>query len=195
MGRRGRKNVAIGSQDCGLLRPRVNAASDTNLEFLALGPIAVRRDGQELPLGGPRQRALLALLLLHANQVVSRDRLIDGLWGERPPATAAHTLDNYISRLRKLLGDGRISTRAPGYALLVRPGELDLDRFEQAFAAGREHLAAGEASEAALTLRCALAVWRGPALADVLYEPFAHGEAARRTNSSRQLTHDARAPA
>jgi YVTN family beta-propeller protein len=179
MGRRGRRNVAIGPQDCGLLRPRVNAASNTNLEFLALGPIAVRRDGQELPLAGPRQRALLALLLLHANQVVSRDRLIDGLWGERPPPTAAHTLDNYISRLRKLLGDGRISTRAPGYALDVRPGELDLDRFEQAFEAGREYLARGEASEAAQTLRSALAVWRGHALADVLYEPFAPEEAAR----------------
>jgi ABC-type transport system substrate-binding protein/DNA-binding SARP family transcriptional activator len=157
----------------------MNAAPDANLEFLALGPIAVRRDGQELPLGGPRQRALLALLLLHANQVVSRDRLIDGLWGERPPPTAAHTLDNYISRLRKLLGDGRISTRSPGYALDVRPGELDLDRFERAFEAGREHLARGEASEAAETLRSALAVWRGHALADVLAEPFAPEEAAR----------------
>src|SRR6476660_5440949 len=84
------------------------ADSEAPLEFLTLGPIAVRRDGQELPLGGPKQRALLALLLVHENQVVSRDRLIDGLWGERPPPTAAHTLDNYISRLRKLLGDGRI---------------------------------------------------------------------------------------
>jgi YVTN family beta-propeller protein len=156
-----------------------SAASDVNLEFLTLGPIAVRRDGEDLPLGGPKQRALLALLLLHANRVVSRDRLIDGLWGERPPPTVAHTLDNYISRLRKLLGDGRISRRAPGYVLHVQPGELDLDRFEQAFAAGREQLARGEASEAAQTLRSALAVWRGPALADVLYEPFAHEEAAR----------------
>jgi DNA-binding SARP family transcriptional activator len=74
------------------------------VEFAVLGPVAVARDGRDLPLGGRKQRALLAILLLHANEVVSRDRLIDGLWGERPPATAAHTLDNYISRLRKTLG-------------------------------------------------------------------------------------------
>jgi peptide/nickel transport system substrate-binding protein len=167
------------------------AASDLTLEFLALGPITVRRGGQELPLGGPRQRALLALLLLHANEVVSRDRLIDGLWGERPPPTAAHTLDNYISRLRKLLGDGRIARRAPGYVLHVQPGELDLDRFEQAFEAGRGQLARGEASAAAQTLRSALAVWRGPALADVLYEPFAHDEAAR-LEEGRTMAHEER---
>jgi len=74
------------------------ADSEAPLEFLTLGPIAVRRDGQELPLGGPKQRALLALLLVHENQVVSRDRLIDGLWGERPPPTAAHTLFNLVDK-------------------------------------------------------------------------------------------------
>src|SRR4051794_32920343 len=100
------------------------------MEFGILGPLEVRRDGGELPLGGPKQRAVLALLLLHANEVVSRDRLLDGLWGERPPPTAAHTLDNYISRLRKTLGDRRISRRPPGYVLDVLPGELDLERFE-----------------------------------------------------------------
>jgi peptide/nickel transport system substrate-binding protein len=171
---------------------RVNpAASNVTLEFLALGPIAVRKDGQELPLGGLKQRALLALLLLHANEAVSRDRLIDGLWGETPPLTAAHTLDNYISRLRKLLGDGRISRRAPGYVLHVQPAERDLDRFEHAFAAGREQLARGDAAEAAQTLRSALAVWRGPALADVLYEPFAHEEAAR-LEERRTMAHEER---
>ena len=87
------------------------------MEFGILGPVEARRDGRELPLGGPKQRALLAILLLNANEVVSRDRLIDGLWGERPPPTAVHTLDNYISRLRKTLGDGRLSRRAPGYVL------------------------------------------------------------------------------
>jgi YVTN family beta-propeller protein len=161
------------------------------MDFLVLGPIAVRRDGQELPLGGTKQRALLALLLLHADRVVSRDRLIDGVWGETPPPTVAHTLDNYISRLRKLLGDGRISRRAPGYVLHVQPGELDLDRFEQAFAAGREQLARGEASVAGQALRSALAVWRGPALADVLYEPFAHDEAAR-LEERRTMAHEER---
>jgi YVTN family beta-propeller protein len=167
------------------------APPNGNLEFLALGPIAVREDGQNLPLGGLKQRALLALLLLHANQVVSRDRLIHGLWGETPPPTAAHTLDNYISRLRKLLGDGRISRRAPGYLLHVQPGERDLDRFEQAFEAGREQLARGDASAAAQTLRSALAVWGGPALADVLYEPFAH-EAAARLEERRTMAHEER---
>jgi YVTN family beta-propeller protein len=149
------------------------------VEFGILGPVAVRRDGHDLPLGGPKQRALLATLLLRANEVVSRDRLIEGLWGERPPPTAAHTLDNYVSRLRKTLGNARLSRRAPGYVLHVGRDELDLDRFERLLAEGRAQLAQGEAGEAARTLRAALALWRGPALADVLYEPFAQGEAER----------------
>jgi DNA-binding SARP family transcriptional activator len=107
------------------------------VDFAVLGPVAVRHDGRQLPLGGPKQRALLAMLLLNANEVISRDRLIDGLWGEHPPATAAHTLDNYVSRLRKTLGDGRLSRRAPGYVLHIESGELDLDRFEWLLDEGR----------------------------------------------------------
>ena len=149
------------------------------MEFAVLGPVSVRQDGRELPLGGPKQRALLAILLLNANEAVSRDRLIDGLWGERPPATAAHTLDNYISRLRKVLGDDRLTRRPPGYALRLERGELDLDRFEQLVALGREQLVHEDEGEAAATLRGALALWRGTALADVLYEPFAAPEAER----------------
>ncbi|MBA3734471.1 MAG: AfsR/SARP family transcriptional regulator, partial [Actinobacteria bacterium] len=149
------------------------------MEFAILGPMSVRQDGRELPLGGPKQRALLAILLLQANEAVSRDRLIDGLWGEHPPATAAHTLDNYISRLRKVLGDDRLTRRPPGYALRLERGELDLDRFEQLMALGREQLVHGHARQAAATLRGALALWRGTALADVLYEPFAAPEAER----------------
>src|SRR6187200_311069 len=103
------------------------------MEFGVLGPLTVRRDGREEPLGGPRQRSLLAMLLLCANEIVARDRLIDGLWGERPPPTAAHTLDNYASRLRKVVGGERLERRAPGYLLRVEPGELDLDRFEGAY--------------------------------------------------------------
>ena len=144
-----------------------------------LGALAVQRDSEDLPLGGPKQRALLAILLLNANTAVSRDRLIDGIWGERPPPTAAHTLDNYISRLRKTLGDGRVSRRAPGYVLQVMPDELDLDRFERLLALGREHLAAGDAGQAARDFRAALALWRGPALADLRFEPFAVAEADR----------------
>jgi len=143
------------------------------VEFAVLGPLAVRLDGAELELGGPKQRALLAMLLLRANQVVSRDRLIDGLWGERPPATATHTLDNYVSRLRKMLGVGRITTRPPGYVLQVEPGEVDLDRFEQLLGVGREHLARGDGAQARESLQAALALWRGTALEDLRDERFA----------------------
>src|SRR5438105_2286734 len=101
------------------------------MQFGVLGPIEVRRDGQALALGGPKQRAVLAFLLLNANGPVSRDRLIEALWGERPPATASQTLDSYLSRLRKLLGADRLIRRESGYALIVEPDELDLARFER----------------------------------------------------------------
>jgi DNA-binding SARP family transcriptional activator len=130
------------------------------VKFRLLGPVEARSDGRELALGGPKQRALLAMLLLDPNKTVSRDRLIDGLWGEHPPPTAAHTLDNYVSRLRKALGDGRLSRNPPGYALLVEVDELDIDLFERLFRDGREALARGDAIEAAATLRAALDVWR-----------------------------------
>ena len=149
------------------------------MEFGILGPVTAWNEGREVPLGGPKQRALLALLLLDANGPVSRDRLIEGLWGERPPATAGHTLDNYISRLRKVLGRERLSTRAPGYVLQTDADELDLDRFERLFREGREALARGEATCAAASLREALDLWRGEALGDVLDEPFAATESAR----------------
>ncbi len=149
------------------------------MRFGVLGPVEMRRAGHELPLGGPKQRALLAILLLDANRVVSRDRLSDGLWGERPPASADHTLDNYVSRLRKTLGPGRLERRPPGYLLRVAPGEFDLDRFEQLFTEGRDALARGDAADAARALEAALALWRGPALADVLDEPFAQAESGR----------------
>ena len=92
------------------------------MEFAILGPLRARRDEHDLPLGGPKQRALLAMLLLCANEVISRERLIEGMWGEEPPPTAEHTLDNYVSRLRRVLGDGRVERRSPGYALRVDPG-------------------------------------------------------------------------
>ena len=149
------------------------------MEFRVLGPVEAREDGQELPLGGPKQRVLLALLLLRANETVSRDQLIDGLWGEHPPRSAAHTLDSQVSRMRKTLGEGRLLTRAPGYLLRVEPGELDLDRFERLYRRGHEAVIRGAASEAADALRSALALWRGPALANVLYEPLGSSEAER----------------
>jgi YVTN family beta-propeller protein len=149
------------------------------VEFGILGPVEVRNDGRALRIGGPKPRVLLAMLLLHENETVSRDRLIDGLWGESPPPSAKHTLDDYVSRLRKALGEGRISTCSPGYVLRIEPGELDVDRFEDLLQRGREQLAQGNAVHAAKTLRSALGLWRGSALADILYEPAADPEAER----------------
>jgi DNA-binding SARP family transcriptional activator len=143
------------------------------LDFRILGPLEVRADGTPLALGGAKQRAVLAVLLLDAGQVVSRDRLIDALWGQAPPPTARHTLEAYVSRLRKLLGDGRLLTRTPGYVLRVEPGAVDLDRFEQLLTAGRGALHERRFGAAAETLREADELWRGPPLADLALEPFA----------------------
>jgi DNA-binding SARP family transcriptional activator len=130
---------------------------------------------RSLDLGGAKQRSLLAILLLHANQVVSTDRLIDELWGAAPPATAPKGVQVMISKLRKNLGDGRLATLAPGYLLRVDPAELDLARFERLVEEAR-----GAAPEnAGRKLRQALALWRGPALADLAYESFAQAEIAR----------------
>jgi DNA-binding SARP family transcriptional activator len=138
------------------------------LEFRILGPVEVLADDRPIPLGGARQRALLAILLTRANEVVSTDRLIDELWGETPPRTALNTLQYYVSQLRKLLGADRIVTQPPGYIIRVGTDELDLARFERLLEEG-----GGE------PVREALALWRGPALADFAYEEFAQAEAAR----------------
>ena len=130
-----------------------------------------------LALGGAKQRSLLAVLLLHANEVVATERLIDELWGETPPATVNKSVLVYVSRLRKQLGDGRLVTRAPGYMLRLDPAESDLGRFERLVT---EAGGAGPAA-AAEKLRKALALWRGTPLADLAYEPFLQGEIARLT--------------
>src|SRR4051794_25888302 len=96
-----------------------------------LGPLELVEQGRSLALGGAKQRALLALLALHANEVVATERLIDALWGESPPATVAKSVHVYVSRLRKQLGNGRLVTRAPGYMLRLDPSESDLKRFER----------------------------------------------------------------
>ena len=124
-------------------------------------------------------RALLVMLLLHANETVSRDRLMTGIWGDRPPPSAGHTLDGYLSRLRKVLGPDRILRRPGGYAVRVEPGELDLDRFEAGLARGTQLGAAGELERAATCLGDALALWRGAALADLVDEPFVVAAAHR----------------
>jgi DNA-binding SARP family transcriptional activator len=145
------------------------------MDFRLLGPLEVVEHGRSLVLGGAKQRALLAVLLLHANEVVPTERLIDELWGESPPATVAKSVQVYVSRLRKELGDGRLATSRPGYILHVAPDELDLARFERLVgeADGADPKLAAE------RLGEALALWRGPPLADLAYEPFAHGPIAR----------------
>jgi YVTN family beta-propeller protein len=137
------------------------------MEFRVLGPLEVVRDDRILQLGGGRQLALVAVLLLHANKAVSVDRLVDDLWGESPPPTAAKIVRNSVSLLRRELGD-RLVTEPPGYLLRVEEGELDSDRLEQAVASGDL-----ERMTKALTL------WRGRPLAQVAYEPFAQDEIAR----------------
>src|SRR3954463_12253760 len=130
------------------------------MEFRLLGPLEVRADDGPLPLGGEKQRTLLALLVVNANHVVSRERLIDDLWGEDPPETAVQTVQVYVSRLRKLLPPGTLITRPPGYLLVAEPETGDLARFDRLVAEARR----GEPEQAARLLRKALELWRGPAL-------------------------------
>src|SRR5580765_212857 len=149
------------------------------MRYRVLGPLEVRDGETLLPLAGAKQRALLALLLVHANRVISRDRLIEELWGDRPPPTAVTSLQVYVSRLRKLLPDGKLLTRAPGYLLEVERDELDLHDFERLLTEGRHSLAEGDAERAVIALHQALALWRGPALAEFAFEPFAQAEITR----------------
>jgi predicted ATPase/DNA-binding SARP family transcriptional activator len=150
------------------------------MRFGILGPlVAVNDEGRELALGGPRQRAVLAILLLHSGEALSSDRLIDELWGGRPPATAAKTLQVYVSNLRKVLGDGLLLTRPGGYVLETNRVEVDLARFRTLAADGRRAFHTGQPRLASERLREALELWRGRALADFAYESFSQGEAAR----------------
>jgi predicted ATPase/DNA-binding SARP family transcriptional activator len=144
------------------------------MEYRVLGPLEVLGEEGSLPLGGAKQRALLALLLLDANRVVSRERLIDELWPGDPPETAVTTVQVYVSRLRKLLPDGTLITRPPGYLLQVEPEAIDLQRFETLLADART----AEPERAATLLRQALALWRGAPLAE-FSEPFARFERGR----------------
>ena len=150
------------------------------MEFRLLGPVDALRDGRPVALGGAKPRALLALLLLHANELVSRDRLIDALWGDRPPGTAGHSLDVQASRLRKAFEpDELLVTRTGGYVLEVEPEQIDARRFERLLEEGRRANAAGDPSAALAALEAALGLWRGDALGDLAYEEFARAEADR----------------
>src|SRR3954462_3090589 len=140
------------------------------LEFRVLGPLEVVELGRPLALGGPKQRALLAILVLRRGDVVSADRLIDLLWGERPPTTAAKTLQGYVSHLRKALSDGVLLTRSGGYLLEAKPEPGDAEQVEASGADARDALAVGDAARARELLVSALALWRGEPLADLAYE-------------------------
>ena len=144
-----------------------------------LGSFQLEEGGRRIPMGGVRQLAVFVSLLLHANEVVPSEQLLVDLWGEDSPPSAANSLQAAISRLRRVLPPGRLNTRAPGYELRIFPEELDVSQFEQLVSEGREALTAGAAEQAARTLRQALSLWRGPALADFRYEPFAQAEIVR----------------
>ena len=150
------------------------------MEFRLLGPVEAVRDGAPVALGGPRPRALLALLLVRSNELVTREALIDALWADRAPGTAEHSLDVQISRLRKALHPEEVlETRSGGYVLHVAPEDVDAQRFERLLEEGRRANAAGAHETALTALEGALALWRGDALADLAYEDFAREESDR----------------
>jgi DNA-binding SARP family transcriptional activator len=142
---------------------------------------------RRVELGRPKQRALLAVLLVHANQVVALDRLIEELWGQESPPQATASLQAYVSNLRRVLEPDRpartpprvLVTQPPGYRLVVAPGDLDAARFVALAEQGHRLLGAERPGPAARALREALGLWRGPALADVADEPFAQPERQR----------------
>jgi DNA-binding SARP family transcriptional activator len=144
------------------------------MEFRILGPLEVVDQGGSVKLGGSKQRCLLAFLLLNQNRAMSRDRLIDELWGDQPPDTAATAVQVYVSQLRKVLGRDVIVTQTPGYLIRVRDGELDLERFERSVAEAQD----APPEKASVLLREALELWRGTPLAE-LDVPFAHAAGAR----------------
>jgi DNA-binding SARP family transcriptional activator len=149
------------------------------MEFRILGPLEVRRNDRPVSIRGAKERALLAILLLQANEPVTTDRLVDELWGERPPLTARKSLQVRVATLRRSLAEGVLVTRGGGYLIRVDRDQLDLLEFEQRLADGRQRLADGDPDAAAAALREALALWRGPPLADFTYESFAETAIAR----------------
>src|SRR5207253_4786499 len=151
------------------------------MDYRILGPLEVLDGDSRLTLGGTRQRAVLAFLLLRGNEAVPSDVIVDELWGETPPQTAGKVLQNCVSALRKELPGGAetLQTVGGGYAIRLEPAELDRERFERGLADGRAALAAGDAGEAAEHLRGALGLWRGTPLSDFAYERFAQDEIAR----------------
>ncbi|HEX8978015.1 MAG TPA: BTAD domain-containing putative transcriptional regulator [Solirubrobacteraceae bacterium] len=149
------------------------------IEFRILGPFEVVEGERPVGLGGLKQRTLLAVLLLHRGEVVSTDRLIDAMWGERASPTAAKTVQVYVSNLRKALGDGLLVTRGRGYLLQIDASRVDVDRFEALVGEGRAASRAGDPKRAGARLREALGLWRGPPLSEFAYEQFSQSEISR----------------
>jgi DNA-binding SARP family transcriptional activator len=158
-----------------LFKPEKQCYNRQMPDFRILGPLEVATEHGTLALGGQKQRAVLAVLLLEANRVVSVDRLLDSVWGEQPPRTAPTSLQNFVSQLRKLLGPDVLETRSPGYRLNVPAERLDVERFRTAV----EEARGLDPEERGTKLRAALSLWRGPALADFTFEPFAQADIAR----------------
>src|SRR6188472_1641459 len=161
--------------------------SPVTLEFRILGPFEVSNETGPVALGGPKQRGLLAILVLEAGRVVPTDRLIDLLWGEEAPKSATASLQNAVGRLRRALGPDVLETRAPGYVLHVRQDQIDARRFERTLTGVREL----PASERRQRLDDALALWRGPALAEFAFDDFAQAE-TRRLEELRLVARDER---
>jgi YVTN family beta-propeller protein len=154
------------------------------VEFRILGSLEVSDGSDALPLHGPKERALLAYLLLHANEVVPTDRIIEDIWGDAPPRTVGSALHVYVSRLRKVVNENNgadtgLFREQTGYVLRIRDEQLDLHRFESRAQVGKEMLASGDPRGAARELRAALSLWRGTPLAELAYEPWAESEIAR----------------
>src|SRR5918996_1434670 len=152
---------------------------DEVVRLRLLGPLEFVRGGTPVALGGAKPRALLAALALEPSTPVSHDLLVEALWPGTPPETAPHAVQVYVSQLRKALGGELISRSGQGYVLELDPKQVDAQRFARLVGEGRELLAGGDLAAASTVLREALALWRGPALADFVYEPFAQTEIAR----------------
>ena len=156
------------------------------MQFSILGPLEVQRDGFAVQLGGDRQRALLAFLLLHAGEIVSTELLADELWRNESRAAAARLVETHVDSLRRAIGREALVARFPGYLLSIDSDDIDLRRFERLVEEGRAALAAGQPEDASARLREALRLWRGPALADFRHERFAQAASAARGAQARR---------
>jgi DNA-binding SARP family transcriptional activator len=163
--------------------PNPSGGGGDAVQYRILGSLEAASDGRSVALGPPKQRAVLALLVLHAGEIVPVDRLIELAWGERSPRTAAHSIQIYVSELRKVLehdgGPPAIVTRSPGYELRADPDEIDARLFERLVARGARDLETGDPAAAASVTQEALDLWRGAPLSDFAYEEFAQEEIRR----------------